>query len=196
MQSKTDQPKWIFAAQIGIGVLAIILSILILINPIISIISLVILVSVLLLIVGIEKVITGIFVKNRSRFSNLGLGILVIILALVAMTFPEETSVFLVILVAVALLFDGISRIVHGLRHKDQSKLDRGFTIGVGAFEIALSIVILASPAIGFGFVAFIIAIALLITGIQILVAGLTGRRMSIPLVDNDDNNNSNSNRP
>ena len=196
MQSKTDQPKWIFAAQIGIGVLAIILSILILINPIISIISLVVLVSVLLLIVGIEKVITGIFVKNRSRFSNLGLGILVIILALVAMTFPVGTSVFLVILVAVALLFDGISRIVHGLRHKNQSKLDRVFTIGVGAFEIALSIVILASPAFGFGFVASIIAIALLITGIQILVAGLTGRRMSIPLVDNDDNNNSNSNRP
>ncbi|HEU5460761.1 MAG TPA: DUF308 domain-containing protein [Nitrososphaeraceae archaeon] len=195
MQSKTDQPKWVFAAQIGIGVLAIILSILILINPIISIISLVILVSVLLLIVGIEKVIAGIFVKNRSRFSNLGLGILVIILALVAMTFPEETSVFLIILVAVALLFDGISRIVHGLRHKNQSKLDRAFTIGVGAFEIALSILILASPAFGFGFVATIIAIALLITGIQILVAGLTGRRMSIPLQDNDDKNNNSSKR-
>jgi uncharacterized membrane protein HdeD (DUF308 family) len=195
MQSKTEQPKWIFAAQIGIGILAIILSILILINPIISIISLVILVSVLLLIVGIEKVIAGIFVKNRSRFSNLGLGILVIILALVAMTFPEETSVFLIILVAVALLFDGISRIVHGLRHKNQSKLDRAFTIGVGAFEIALSILILASPAFGFGFVATIIAIALLITGIQILVAGLTGRRMSIPLQDNDDKNNNSSKR-
>ena len=193
MQSKTDQPKWIFAAQIGIGVLAIILSLLILINPIISIISLVILVSVLLLIVGIEKVIAGIFVKNRARFSNLGLGILVIILAIVAMTFPEETSVFVVILVAVALLFDGISRIVHGIRHKNQSKLDRAFTIGVGALEIALSIVILASPAFGFGFVASIIAIALLITGIQILVAGLTGRRMSIPLPDDDDKSSSSS---
>ena len=95
MLSKTDQPKWIFAAQIGIGALAIILSILILINPIISIISLVVLVSVLLLIVGIEKVIAGIFVKNRARFSNLGLGILVIILAIVAMAFPVGTSVFL-----------------------------------------------------------------------------------------------------
>ena len=193
MLRKTDQPKWVFAAQIGIGALAIILSILILINPIISIISLVVLVSVLLLIVGIEKVIAGIFVKNRARFSNLGLGILVIILAIVAMAFPEETSVFVIILVAVALLFDGISRIVHGIRHKDQSKLDRAFTIGVGALEIALSIVILASPAFGFGFVASIIAIALLITGIQILVAGLTGRRMSIPIPGDDDNSSSSS---
>jgi len=191
MLRKTDQPKWVFAAQIGIGALAIILSILILINPIPSTISIIFLVSVLLLVVGIEKVITGIFVKNRARFSNLGLGILVIILAIVAMAFP----VFVVILVAVALLFDGISRIVHGIRHKDQSKLDRAFTIGVGALEIALSIVILASPAFGFGFVASIIAIALLITGIQILVAGLTGRRISIPTPDDDNINSSNSNR-
>jgi hypothetical protein len=36
--------------------------------------------------------------------------------------------------------------------------------------------------------VATIIAIALLITGVQILVAGLTGRRMSIPLPGDDDN--------
>src|SRR5215207_1165917 len=125
MLSKSDQPKWVFAAQIGIGILAIILSILILITPIISIISLIVLVSVLLLIVGIEKVIAGIFVKNRARFSNLGLGILVIILAIIVMAFPVGTSVFVVILVAVALLFDGISRIVHGIRHKNQSKLDR-----------------------------------------------------------------------
>lgn len=191
MLSNTDQPKWVFAAQIGIGILAIILSILILINPIISIISLIVLVSVLLLVVGIEKVIAGIFVKNRARFSNLGLGILVIILAIVAMAFP----VFVIILVAVALLFDGISRIVHGFSHKNQGKLDRAFTIGVGALEIALSIVILASPAFGFGFVASIIAIALFITGIQILVAGLTGRRISIPTSDDDNINSSNNNR-
>ncbi len=195
MLSNTDQPKWVFAAQIGIGILAIILSILILINPIISIISLIVLVSVLLLVVGIEKVIAGIFVKNRARFSNLGLGILVIILAIVAMAFPVGTSVFVIILVAVALLFDGISRIVHGIRHINQSKLDRAFTIGVGALEIALSILILASPAFGFGLVASIIAIALLITGIQILVAGLTGRRISIPTPDDDNINSSNSNR-
>jgi uncharacterized membrane protein HdeD (DUF308 family) len=115
------------------------------------------------------------------------------------MAFPVGTSVFVIILVAVALLFDGISRIVHGISHKNQSKLDRVFTIGVGALEIALSILILASPAFGFGLVASIIAIALLITGIQILVAGLTGRRMSIPTINDDDNknniNSSNGNR-
>ncbi len=190
MLSKNDRPKWVFAAQIGIGALAIILSVLIIINPIISVVSVIILVSVLLLIVGIEKVMAGIFVKDRARFSNLGLGILVIILALIAMIFPFGTSVFLVILVAVALLFDGISRVIHGLRHKEQSTLDRAFTIGVGAIEIALAIFILVSPVFGFEFVAFVIAIALLITGIQIVVAGLTGRRMFTTSPDTNPDNN------
>jgi uncharacterized membrane protein HdeD (DUF308 family) len=193
MLSKSDQPKWIFAAQIGIGILAIILSILIIINPIVSVISVVILVAFLLLIVGIEKVIAGIFVKNRARFSNLGLGILVIIFALIAMAFPVVTSIFLVYILAFALLFDGISRVVHGLRHKEQSTTDRGFTIAVGALEIALAIFILASPVVGFEFVAFVIAIALLITGIQILVAGLTGRRSFIKPSDINQGKESNS---
>ena len=188
MLSKSDRPKWVFAAQIGIGALAIILSVLIIINPIISVVSVIILVSVLLLIVGIEKVMAGIFVKDRARFSNLGLGILVIILALIAMIFPFGTSVFLVILVAVALLFDGISRVIHGLRHKEQSTLDRAFTIGVGAIEIALAIFILVSPVFGFEFVAFVIAIALLITGIQIIVAGITGRRLFAKSSSTDNN--------
>ena len=191
MLSKSDRPKWIFAAQIGLGALAIILSVLIIINPIISVVSVIILVSVLLLIVGIEKVMAGVFVKDRARFSNLGLGILVIILALIAMIFPFGTSVFLVILVAVALLFDGISRVIHGLRHKEQSTLDRAFTIGVGAIEIALAIIILVSPVFGFEFVAFVIAIALLITGIQIIVAGLTGRRLFAGATDTNPDNNS-----
>ena len=191
MLSKNDRPKWIFAAQIGLGALAIILSVLIIINPIISVVSVIILVSILLLIVGIEKVMTGVFVKDRARFSNLGLGILVIILALIAMIFPFGTSVFLVILVAVALLFDGISRVIHGLRHKEQSTLDRAFTIGVGAIEIALAIFILVSPVFGFEFVAFVIAIALLITGIQIIVAGLTGRRLFAGATDTNPDNNS-----
>jgi uncharacterized membrane protein HdeD (DUF308 family) len=47
----------------------------------------------------------------------------------------------------------------------------------VGALEIAFGILILVSPAVGVAFVAFVIAIALLIVGIQMIVAGISGRR-------------------
>ncbi|MGE0243970.1 MAG: DUF308 domain-containing protein [Nitrososphaeraceae archaeon] len=90
------------------------MSILITINPIASVISVVILVAFLLLIVGIKKALTGIFVKNRARFSNLGLGILVIILALIAMIFPVVTSIFLIYLLPLhyyLMVFQGLSTV-------------------------------------------------------------------------------------
>lgn len=96
------------------------------------------------------------------------------------MIFPVVTSIFLIYLLAFALLSDGISRVIHGIGHKEQSSIGRGFTIAVDVLEIALEIFILALPVVGFEFVAFVIAISPLITGIQILVSGLTGRRSFI----------------
>jgi uncharacterized membrane protein HdeD (DUF308 family) len=69
------------AAQIGPGVLAIILSIIALALPGLTFLSLVILLSVVLFFVGIERIITGISIAHKARFATIGLGILTIILA-------------------------------------------------------------------------------------------------------------------
>lgn len=175
--SDLKAPGWSRAAQIGLGALAIILSILIIAFPGIGIVSIVLIIGVLLLIVGIESVITGIFVKSKSRMANIGLGIIVIILAIIVMAFPVGTTIFLIILMGVALLIDGISRLIHGFGDRENRGWSRGFRIGVGALEIAFGISILVSPAVGVAFVAFVIAIALLIVGIQMIVAGIYGRR-------------------
>ena len=109
--------------------------------------------------------------------ASAGLGIIVIILALVVIAFPAGTTVFLIILMGIALLIDGISRLVHGFGDKESRGWSRGFRIGVGALEIALGILVMVSPAVGVAFVAFIIAIALLIVGIQMVAGGISGRR-------------------
>jgi uncharacterized membrane protein HdeD (DUF308 family) len=77
-------------------------------------------------------------------------------------------------------LIDGISRLVHGFGDKESRGWSRGFRIGVGALEIALGILVMVSPAVGVAFVAFIIAIALLIVGIQIVAGGISGRRTRV----------------
>ena len=171
-------PGWSRAAQIGLGAIAIILSILILAFPGTAIVSIVLIIGILLLIVGIESVITGLFVKSKSRMAGIGLGILVIILALIVMAFPVGTTVFLIILMGVALLIDGIARLIHGFGDKESRGWSRGFRIGVGALEIIFGILIMISPAVGVAFVAFIIAIALLIVGIQMIAGGVSGKRM------------------
>jgi uncharacterized membrane protein HdeD (DUF308 family) len=175
--SSAKTPGWSRAAQIGLGALAIILSILILVFPGTAIVSIVLIIGILLLIVGIESVISGLFIKSRSRMASIGLGIIVIILALIVMAFPVGTTVFLIILMGIALLIDGISRLVHGFGDKESRGWSRGFRIGVGALEIIFGILVMVSPAVGVAFVGFIIAIALLIVGIQMIAGGISGRR-------------------
>jgi uncharacterized membrane protein HdeD (DUF308 family) len=178
--SNSKSPGWVRAAQIGLGALVIILSISILIQPAIATVSLIVIAAVILLIVGIERIIYGIFIRHKSRLPTIGLGILVIILASIAIAFPVWTTVFLIYLIAFALLFDGISRVAHGVGDKESQGWARGFSIGVGILEIILSIMILVSPAIGAALVGVLIGIALLIVGIQVVVAGFTGRRPNI----------------
>jgi uncharacterized membrane protein HdeD (DUF308 family) len=176
--SYSKAPGWSRAAQIGLGAVAITLSILILAFPGTAILSIVMIIGVLLLIVGIESVISGLFVKRWM--ASIGLGIIVIILALVVIAFPAGTTVFLIILMGIALLIDGFSRLVHGFGDKGSRGWSRGFRIGVGALEIILGILVMFSPAVGVAFVAFIIAIALLIVGIQMIASGISGRRMRV----------------
>jgi uncharacterized membrane protein HdeD (DUF308 family) len=178
LMSDLKAPRWSRAAQIGLGAIAIILSILILAFPGIAIVSIVLIIGILLLIVGIESVISGLIVKSKSRLASIGLGIIVIILALIVMAFPIGTTVFLILLMGIALLIDGISRLVHGFGDKESRGWSRGFRIGVGALEVILGILIMVSPAVGVAFVAFIIAIALLIVGIQMIAGGISGKRM------------------
>lgn len=178
--SEIKSPGWVRAAQIGLGALAIILSVSILVYPGLAVVSIVYFVGVLLLIVGIESLITGIFVRSKSRWGGVGLGILVIILAIIVMAFPLGTTIFLIILMGIALLINGASRVINGFGDKESRGWSRGFSIGVGALEIALGILIMVSPAAGVAFAAFVIAIALLVAGISAIAAGISGRRIGI----------------
>jgi uncharacterized membrane protein HdeD (DUF308 family) len=174
-------PGWVRAAQIGLGVLAIIISITLLVIPGAVLTTIIFIIGILLLIVGIESVISGLFVKSKSRMASIGLGILVIILSLIVIAFPSAVGVFVLILIGIVLLIDGISRLVHGFGDKERQGWSRGFRIGVGALEIVLGILIMVSPGFGAAFVGLIIAIAVLIVGIEMVIAGIKGRRMRLP---------------
>ena len=142
-------PGWVRAAQIGLGVLAIIISITLLVIPGAVLTTIIFIIGILLLIVGIESVISGLFVKSKSRMASIGLGILVIILSLIVIAFPSAVGVFVLILIGIVLLIDGISRLVHGFGDKERRGWSRGFRIGVGALEIVLGILIMVSPGFG-----------------------------------------------
>lgn len=171
--SLVSSPRWFRGVQIGLGALTIILSIFALALPGFTFLSVVVLLSVILLFVGIEKVISGIFLQNKSRWATIGLGILVLIFAGMAMAFPMAAAFVIVIFIGVSLLFNGVARIVEGMtgRHSDMS---RAFLIGVGILALIISVLVLSFPLFGIELAGTIIAIGLLITGIQMVFAGFS----------------------
>jgi uncharacterized membrane protein HdeD (DUF308 family) len=176
--SDSDSPSWKRGVLIGLGVLAIILSILVFIHPGMTVTAIVYVVGIILIIVGIEKIISGIFVANKSRWGTVGLGVLVLIFGSIAVGYPVHTAVFVIIMLGIGLLFAGISHVVYGIGSSESPGWARGFSIGAGALAIAISFLVMASPFAGAVFVSVFLGIALLIIGIEIIVVGVTGRRM------------------
>jgi uncharacterized membrane protein HdeD (DUF308 family) len=174
--SSQKSPGWRRAAQIGLGALAIILAIIAIVFPGATVVSIVIILAIALLIVGIEKVISGIFFQHKSRFAAIGLGILVIILAIIALAFPVGATTVLILILAFALMFDGFARIIQGFGDKQERGWIRGFYIGVGVLAVIISVMVLVSPFFGAALAGLLIGIALLIIGIEIISAGIAGR--------------------
>ena len=169
-------PGWVRMAQIGLGAVILVLSILALLNPVMGGVTVIFILALLLFFAGIEKVVSGIIGRGKSRLASIGLGIIVIVISLIAMTYPQGATAVIVILLGIALLVDGISRIIHSLRRRERGRMSNMFGIGVGALEIIFAIAIIVYPNIGIALAGILIGIALLITSIQIIAAGLTGR--------------------
>ena len=204
-----NPPTWFRLLQIGIGALSVILSMLAIAYPGLAVFSIIVLISIVLLIIGIERVVIGMlsyskpysneqqsvsssffssfFIGRRSSpFTNIGLGIIAIALAIVALAFPLIATGVLIALVSFGLIFTGIARIIQGLaiRYYDKkkrrsiSKWYKVLTIGIGVLSITLAIIIIVSPALGIFFLALVLSIALLINGIEMIILGITGRRL------------------
>ncbi|HJU34907.1 MAG TPA: DUF308 domain-containing protein, partial [Nitrososphaera sp.] len=113
--TEAKSPTWVRALQIGIGAIAIGLSLSAVIFPIFAVVATFTAAALILLLFGIEQVVAGIFLYKRSRFAHIGLGILVIILSTIVMAYPLASAAFVVLLAAVSLLFSGIASIIAGL---------------------------------------------------------------------------------
>ncbi len=172
-------PKGIRIAQIALGVIVIILSITIFVEPRAGITTLVFLLSITLLAAGFERIAAGIlpYLKKSSRIGNIILGIIAVVLGFTVLAFPLYTAFFLVTLLAFGLLVLGIARIIQGVTNKIMSKWSRGALIGVGILSLIISFIVFAHPVSGVVLLIFLLAVSLLIIGIESIVHGVSGRR-------------------
>jgi uncharacterized membrane protein HdeD (DUF308 family) len=178
--SEKGVSKGIRILQIIVGIIAIALSSAVIINPGFAIEFLVFLLSVSLFVVGIERVSIAFLPyirKSSTRIGNIVLGGLAIALSIIVIGFPIFTMGFLVTLLALGLLFIGIARIIHGVIDKQTSKWSRIFLVAVGILSIGISFIVFANPLLGLFILTFMLAVNLLIIGIESIVHGVSGRR-------------------
>ena len=178
--SEKGVSKGIRILQVIVGIIAIGLSIAVIINPGFGIEILVFLLSLTLLVVGIERVSIGFLPyikKSSTRISNIVLGGLAIALAIIVIAFPIFTIGILVTLLALGLLFIGAARIVHGIFDKQTSKWSRIFLVAVGILSIGISFMVFINPLVGIFILTFILAVNLLIIGIESIVHGVSGKK-------------------
>ena len=178
--SETGVSKGIRILQIIVGIIAIVLSIAVIINPGFGIEILVFLLSISLFVVGIERISIAFLPyirKSSTRIGNIVLGGLAILFSIIVIGFPFFTIGFLVTLLALGLLFIGIARIVHGVLDKQTSKWSRVFLVAVGILSIGISFMVFANPLFGIILVTFLLAVNLLIIGIESIVHGASGKR-------------------
>ena len=172
--------KGIRILQIIVGIISIGLSIAVIINPGFGIEILVFLLSLTLLVVGIERVSIGFLPyikKSSTRLSNIVLGGLAIALAIIVIAFPIFTIGILVTLLALGLLFIGAARIVHGIFDKQTSKWSRIFLVAVGILSIGISFMVFINPLVGIFILTFMLAVNLLIIGLESIVHGVSGKK-------------------
>jgi len=175
--SVTESTEWLHTVQVGLGLIILFLSIMVLFNPIFGTVPVVLFLALVLLFAGIEKVIIGFTPSGKSHLISIGLGIIVIVVALIAMTFPTGTSIFIVMLFGIALLIDGISRTVYTFRDNQNKGKSKSFGIGVGMLSIIFALVIMTYPRIGLVVAGIFIGISLFVTSVQIISDGMAWRQ-------------------
>ena len=178
--SEQGVSKGIRILQIIVGIIAIALSIAVIVNPGFGIEILVFLVSLTLLVVGIERVSIAFLPyikKSSTRISNIVLGGLAIALSIIVIAFPIFAIGLLVTLLALGLLFIGAARIVHGVLDKQTSKWSRVLLVGVGILSIGISFMVFINPLLGIFILTFMLAVNLLIIGIESIVHGASGKK-------------------
>ena len=197
--TSNQPPTWFRALQIGSGAICLILSSLLIAVgfPVIAAGSIILLLSIILFAIGIERVATGIMLlklysslptttttkpKGRSKkttpLTNIGLGSLAIVFAIIALILPNLVAAIPLTLlsIGISVMFNGFGRILQGAFDRVQTKWFRAFSLGIGVLSIGTSIFVTNSHLFGITFPFRLLLIVLFIYGIGMVAYGATGK--------------------
>lgn len=110
---------------------------------------------------------------NWLRGVQIGLGILVVILSIYALAYPEDAFVSLVLILGIILFIVGIETIISGIFLPIKG---RGATIGLGIVVLIFAGFVIAFPGFATWIITVFIGIALLFGGAASITQAFSGR--------------------
>ena len=180
MKEVSTSSQWLRILQIAIGAAAIALAIAVIAIPKLAPVTAMVIFAIVLFTVGVERIASGIgteYLSRRSRMINIGIGAVVLFFAIITIAFPQNSIEFLVLIVGLALLFNGAIRIIDGIRKSFPSNSQRMFRIATGGICIVLAGFVLTNLQFGIFVVVVVMVVALVIQGAEILYAGIKGEK-------------------
>ncbi|HXX98659.1 MAG TPA: hypothetical protein VEL11_16275 [Candidatus Bathyarchaeia archaeon] len=175
-------PKWLRFFQVVVGLVSIALSIFIMSGSFkLGAYTLIFLASIAFIIIGIERIAVGIrlsSLKRSSRFITIGIGVGIVVFFGSAYFAPDFVSKLYVLMLGFGLLATGVLRIIDGMKNSTYERTSKLLTLGTGVMCVAVAVVVFEYPKIGFVLLLLTVSIVLLITGIQIVFVGLTGKKL------------------
>ncbi|MDW0216891.1 MAG: cellulase family glycosylhydrolase [Nitrososphaeraceae archaeon] len=180
-----SKSSWFWGLQIAVGSLCLLLSVVILFYGIETPAGAYIwlfLAGIGLITLGAERLASGLLakgVKRSSRLLNIGVGVGLIIYIGSGFFYPEFATKWLIIFLGFGLLANGVIRIVTGLKKKEEESYDVS-SIALGLLITSLAILVLVYPKLGVVLLLVMTIVALAVSGIQIILAGLRGRRKAL----------------
>ena len=180
-----SKPSFFWLFQIAVGSICIILSLVVVYfgaNTAAGAYIWLFLAGIGIMILGAERLASGLLTKGVSRVSrviNIGVGAGLIIYIGSGFFFPEFATKWLILFLGFGLLANGIIRIFTGLRKKEEESINFS-SIATGVVITSLSLLVLVYSKFGLALLLVMTAIALAVSGIQIILAGLRGRHSVI----------------
>ena len=176
--SETKAPGWLRAFDIVFGLIAVILSVVVLAYQELAILTMILVLSIALLVIGIARIFGGIFAKYLSdgiRAFNVGIGMVAVALGIVTLVYTDLTTQVLIYIISFALLINGVARLLIGGFAKAFPKWLRGFFAVVGVLTIVLSVVVFVSSEFGFLALVLMLSFTFMFNGIARIVQGIMG---------------------
>jgi uncharacterized membrane protein HdeD (DUF308 family) len=154
-----------------------VLGVLVLAFPTLGIASLVVLLALGLLFASFRTVSVLGLRRLPGSLKALGIvtGLVCLILAILAVTFPGLGAAGLVVIVSFGLLVYGLNRILHGFMHRATADWHRTTVLAVGVLAVVLSLVVLVLPDLTLLTLAIVLAVVLIFAGAEMALSGVTG---------------------